>query len=357
MNHKNIWQLFIPLYTFVMHQPLSAMLKKILLALVSLLLVLALGFALFVWSSWDKTYDIKGPNLQVSTDSAVIAKGKYLVHGPAHCSTCHVATYQDMIKSDEGEAVALQGGVSFPMGPLGTLSPPNLTPDPTTGLGRYTDEQVFRMMRHAIKPDGTATLSVLMPFWNMADEDLVAIVSYLRSMQPVQHEVQPPQYTLMGKVIRTLAPTFKPILDPVAPKTAPPMAATIERGKYLAHYVANCVGCHTERDQATFDAIDAEFAGGMEFEPFSDLYKELNVDPDLWMRSPNITRAANSALANYPTKEEWIARFRKGRIISYSPMDWGPFSRMTDEDLEAIWLYLQSLEPVEKEIGPLVFKK
>lgn len=213
------------------------------------------------------------------------------------------------------------------------------------------------MMRHAIKPDGTATLSVLMPFWNMADDDLVAVVSYLRSMEPVVNKVQPPQYTVMGKVVRALAPTFKPIMNPVAPKAAPPMAPTVERGKYLAHYVANCVGCHTERDLMTFEAVDKEFAGGMEFEPFPELYKVLNVDIDTWVRSPNITLGKNSALSNYPTKEEWIARFRKGRLISFSPMDWGPFSRMTDEDLEALWLYLRSLEPVEKEISPLVFKK
>ena len=333
------------------------MLKKILLSLVFIICILALGFTGYVWTHWNQTYDIKGPSLQVSNDSAVIARGRYLVHGPAHCSSCHVSSFEDMIASDEGRPVDLKGGIPFPMGPIGVLSPPNLTPDPTTGLGRYTDEQVFRMMRHAIKPDGTATLNVLMPFWNMADDDLVAVVSYLRSMQPVEHIVQPPQYTAMGKAVRSLAPTFKPILDPVAPAIAPPMAATIERGKYLAHYVANCVGCHTERDLMTFDAIDAEFAGGMEFEPYVELYKVLNVDTDTWLRSPNITRGKNSALSNYPTKEEWIARFRKGRIINFSPMDWGPFSRMSNEDLEALWLYLQSLEPVEKEISPLVFKK
>lgn len=333
------------------------MIKKILFISLMILCIVAIGFTAFVWSQWNKTYDIKGPALQVSTDSAIIARGKYLVHGPAHCSTCHVSTYKDMIESDAGGTVQLKGGVSFPLGPIGILSPANLTPDPTTGLGRYSDEQVFRMMRHAIKPNGTATLSVLMPFYNMADDDLVAVVSYLRSMQPVKNEVQPPQYTFMGKVVRAIAPTFKPVLKTEAPANAPEMAPTVERGKYLAHYVANCVGCHTERDQMTFEAIDKEFAGGMEFEPFVELYKVLNVDTDLWIRSPNITLGAGSVLSNFPTKEEWIARFRKGRIINFSPMDWGPFSRMSDEDLEALWLYLRSLEPVEKEISPLVFKK
>ena len=100
-----------------------------------------------------------------------------------------------------------------------------------------------------------------------------------------------------------------------------------------------------------------EFAGGMEFEPFPELYKLLGVDEDVWMRSPNITPDAKGVLANYPTAESWITRFRQGRIINFSPMDWGPFSRMSDEDLEAIWIYLQSLTPVENDVGPLIFKK
>jgi hypothetical protein len=243
------------------------------------------------------------------------------------------------------------------MGPLGTISPANLTPDPTTGIGRYSDGQLFRMMRHAVKPDGTASISLLMPFWNMADDDLVAIVSYLRSLQPVNHQVPAPAYTFMGKVIRVVGPTFKPVYNPEPPLEAPPMEATIARGKYLAHSVANCVACHTERDQMTFEAIGPEFAGGMEFEPFPELNKELGFDVDLWTRSPNITPYPGSALSRFPTVDDWISRFRNGRIIMISPMDWGPFSRMSDQDLEALYLYLNSLEPVPRKDGLVMFKK
>lgn len=333
------------------------MVKKILLVLLLLVIVLAGGFYLYVEASWDQTYDYAYPELQVSTDSAVIAHGRYLVHGPAHCATCHVSSYEDMIETEKRLDVPLQGGVPFILGPLGVISPANLTPDKETGIGRYTDGEVFRMMRHAVKPNGQATLALLMPFWNMADDDLEAVVSYLRSMEPMHNEVQQPEWTFMGKAVRSLAPTFRPIENPTPPKTAPPMAPTIERGEYLARYVANCVGCHTERDQMTYEAIGPEFAGGMEMEPFPELHKVLGVDPELWSRSPNITPAEGSALSNYGTVELWIDRFRQGRRVLHSPMDWGAFSRMSDEDLEALWLFLNSLEPVEKEIGPTVFKK
>jgi mono/diheme cytochrome c family protein len=135
------------------------------------------------------------------------------------------------------------------------------------------------------------------------------------------------------------------------------MAPTIERGRYLANYVANCVGCHTNRDIMTFEAIGPEFAGGMEFEPFPELHKALGVDEDLWTRSTNLTPHPKSALARFKTPEAWIERFRQGRVLLHSPMDWGPFSRMTDEDLTAIWLYLNSLEPVDNEILEVNFKK
>jgi mono/diheme cytochrome c family protein len=334
------------------------MIKKILFIILSIIVVAVVALVIYVQSSWDKNYDDwPGPALKASTDSAVITRGKYLVYGPAHCSSCHVANFDDMIAGEEGKEINLKGGIKFPMGPLGAMFTRNLTPDPTTGIGRYTDEQLFRMMRHGIRPSGLASMPVLMPFWKMADDDLIAIVSYLRSLAPVENNVPENEWTFMGKAVRVLTPTFEPIKDPDAPSVAPPMEATIERGAYLANYVCNCVGCHTERDLMTYQAIAPEFAGGMEFEPWPEFYTYLKTDPTIWLRTPNITPDPNSAFANYKTPEEFIARFRKGRIISFSPMDWGPFSRMSDEDISAIWMYLNSLAPVKKDVGELVFKK
>jgi len=333
------------------------MLRKILIGLFVVLLVLVIAFVTFVQLSWNKKYDFPYPDLQTSADSAIIEKGRYLVTGPAHCISCHVASIDDMIKADGNVDVPLKGGVSFPLGPLGTIRPANLTPDPRTGIGRYQDGEVFRMMRHAVKPDGTATLALMMPFWDMADEDLVAVVSYLRSMEPVEHGVPDNKWTFMGKAVRALAPTFKPVKDPSPPKEAPPMAPTVERGEYLARFVGNCVGCHTARDPMTFEAIGPEFAGGMEFEPWPEFHDAIGVDPDLWTKSPNITPHPNSALTKFKTVDEWLTRFRQGRVIMHSPMDWGPFSRMTDEDLEALWLFLNSLEPIENDVVEVTFKK
>lgn len=333
------------------------MIKKILLGILILLVVVSGVFVSYILLSWDKIYDFQNPDLLVSSDSTVIARGKYLVHGPAHCSNCHVSSIADMVAADQGKEIPLKGGAPFPLGPLGTLYIPNLTPDPNTGIGRYTDGQLFRMMRHVVKPDGTATLSILMPFWNMADEDLVAVVSYLRSMEPVENQVQKSEWSFMGKAVRVFASSFQPVENPTPSAYAPPMAATVERGEYLARSVANCVGCHTRRDPMTFEALSPEYSGGFEFEPFPEYHLAIGEDPELWARSPNITPHPNSALSKFKTVEEWKNRFRQGRIIKISPMHWGPFSRLTDQDLEALYLYLNSLEPVENDITETVFKK
>jgi cytochrome c553 len=213
------------------------------------------------------------------------------------------------------------------------------------------------MMRHGIRPDNESSIPLLMPFWKMADDDMVAIVSYLRSLAPVKNEVPANEWTFLGKAVKSMSSSFKPVENPGAPKTAPAMAPTIERGEYLARYVSNCVGCHTERDIMTYEAIGPEFAGGMEFEPWPALHKYLKVDTTLWVRTPNITPEPNSALSKFKTREDFIKRFRQGRIIPYSPMDWGPFSRMSEEDISAIWMYLNSLAPVKNNVGELVFKK
>lgn len=333
------------------------MLKKILLIVVSLIVVLVLGIYIYVQTSWDKKYDWPGPALKTSTDSTIIARGKYLVHGPAHCNSCHIAGFAEMVESDKGKEVALQGGVKFPMGPLGALYTRNLTSDKKTGLGRYTDEQIFRMMRHGIRPSGVVSMPILMPFWKMADDDMVAIVSYLRSLPPVENEVPEPEWTFMGKAVRSFAPTFKPIEKPDAPAVAPPMAPTVERGEYLARYVANCVGCHTQRDMMTYEATGPEFAGGMEFEPWPTLHKYLNADTTLWLRTPNLTPDSTGVLKKFKTAQDFITRFRQGRAISFSPMDWGPFSRMSDEDITAIWMFLSSLKPVHNDVGNPIFTK
>src|SRR4030095_11028017 len=131
--------------------------------------------------------------------------------------------------------------------------------------------------------------------------------------------VPPNEWTTMGKIVRTFSPVFKPRTSINPPATAPAQAPTKERGEYLARYVANCVGCHTPRNQMTFAATGPEFSGGMEMEPVSGP----GVDPNVWFRTPNLTPAPRSALLDFPGREFFVARFQRGgREYPGSVMAW-----------------------------------
>ncbi|MDA1185641.1 MAG: cytochrome C [Acidobacteria bacterium] len=326
------------------------MLKKVLLWAVGGVVAVAGGLLGWVLLTWDRVHDdVPIPALEASGDPAVIERGRYLVRGPSHCSVCHMNNLAEVMRSEAGEELPLRGGLEFPIDPLAVFYTANLTPDPDTGIGRYTDGQLFRMLRHNVKPDGRASLAPLMPFANMADDDLVAIVSYLRTGEPVRTEVPAARWTLMGKAISALVrpAAFQPVLGHSPPALAPPQEATVERGGYLANSVANCVGCHSPIDLATGDMTGPAFSGNGLGEPSM-------IDPNVMLRMPNLTPDPGGVLARFPSEDVWIRRFRAGRVVQASIMPWGPYSNMSDEDLRAIYRYLNSLDPVANDVGPTV---
>ncbi len=140
---------------------------------------------------------------------------------------------------------------------------------------------------------------------------------------------------------------MQPVLGHSPPGKAPPQAATRERGEYLAKYVANCRACHSPMDPATGELAGPEFSGNSLGEPTIE-------DPNLIIRMPNLTPDPTGVLVRFANEEEWIARFRAGRLIPESFMHWGPFSRMSEEDLRAIYIFLNSLDPVENDVGPIM---
>ena len=319
------------------------------------ILVLALAsLAVYVTRTWDRTYDAPLPDVHISSDPAVLARGEYLIYGPAHCVECHGGSLDALEKLSEGVHVPMSGGVRLPLGPLGAVYSRNLTPDTETGIGRYSDAQVARMMRWAVRPDGRATVDPMMPFGDMAEDDLVAIISFLRAQPPVKNAVPANEWTLMGKVVKSFVSIAKPRTSINPPPTAPPQGMTKERGEYLARYVANCNGCHTRRDPNTFVATGPDFSGGFELEPLPFP----GADVTIWFRTPNITPKAGSALMKFPDRETFIARFQKGgRQHAGSPMPWEAFARMTSDDIGALYEYLHSLAPLDGPTGEPTFKK
>jgi mono/diheme cytochrome c family protein len=326
-------------------------------ALVLVVLLLASGLTIYVWRTWDRSYDdYPMPQVRASSDPAVIARGEYLVYGPSHCVECHASSFEEFQKIVSGQKVPLQGGTKFEAPPLGAIYSKNLTPDPETGIGRYTDGQIARMMRYNVRPNGRASVGPMMPFHNMSDEDMIAIISFLRAQPPVRHQVPENEWTTMGKVIRTFSTSFKPRdVDAVRPpKVAPGEKPTKERGEYLARYVGNCVGCHTPLDDTTFEPSGPEFSGGEEFEPMP----LAGVDMKTWFRTPNITPQKGSALMKFPDRATFVARFKVGgRQLAGTPMPWEAYARMSADDVGALYEFLRSLRPMEGFAGEVTFKK
>jgi mono/diheme cytochrome c family protein len=323
---------------FIIHQYRLGM-KRVLKFfgwMVGVIVIIVLCFVGFVLLKWDQKYDAPYPELAASSDSTLIARGKYLVYGPAHCAGCH-NTAERSLEVDNGKDLLLIGGAEFVFEP-GVIRSRNLTPDMETGIGKLTDGEVARVMRNSIGADGRPIFP-LMPFQNMSDEDVVAILSYLRSQEPVNHFVKPTEYSFMGKAVLAFG-----LIKPEGPSGTPPKSIAIEPsevyGKYLANSVANCVGCHSPRDLMSGEFIGPKFSGGLEFEEA----------PGANFITPNLTPDPETGIIADWSEDAFVARFRAGRLYEHSPMPWGSFARMTDVDLRAIYRYLMALEPVSNKV-------
>jgi hypothetical protein len=246
---------------------------------------------------------------------------------------------------ETGLEIPLSGGWELKIPPIGTFRAPNLTPDSESGIGKLTDAELARTLRHGVGSDGRLIFP-FMSFQEMCDEDLTAIVSFLRAQNPVSHEVPRSDYGMLGKALITFG-LFKPEGPKNPPAKKVEKEATAGYGKYLTFHVANCHGCHTEVDMKTGEFIGPDFAGGNLFEPdtFSNGYSYI---------SPNLTpHPATGVIAKW-SEDQFISRFAHGRIHQGSPMPWGAFSRMDSTDLKAIYRYLSSLEPVDNQIPQTV---
>jgi mono/diheme cytochrome c family protein len=291
-----------------------------------ILLLLIVALTITVMSRQNLKFDAPYPNITASKDSAIILRGKELVLGPAHCADCHSLLNPDSLIA-LGQEVPLSGGHEFAM-PIGKMYSKNITPDSLTGIGRYTDAQLARSLRYGVGTDGRALFD-FMPFHNTSDEDLTAILSYLRAQKPVKNEVPSHTFNILGKVVKAF------LIKPVGPNGEVPVSvkrdSTIEYGKYLAINVANCSGCHTKRDLMTGAYKGQLFSGGLEFDGFI---------------VPNLTTDSTSRIFGW-SQENFIDRFRKGRLNPKSPMPWNSYKRMSDADLKAIYKFLQTLKPIK----------
>lgn len=300
--------------------------KKILKWTGIILLFLIGALTVTIISRQNLKYKRTYPAVTASTDSAVIMKGKHIVFGAGHCADCHSKTNSDSLLK-LGQTPDLSGGREFKL-PVGTIYTMNITPDKETGIGNYTDAEIARALRYGVHPDGTVVFD-FMPFHNTSDEDLTAIISYLRAQKPVVNKVPNHSLNVLGKAVKAF------LIKPVGPSGDVPVSVkpdtTAVYGNYLANNLANCSGCHTNRDHMTGAFIGEPYAGGSNIEGFI---------------TPNLTPDSSGRLFGWSEKN-FLDRFRMGKVIPNSPMPWNSFKRMNDDELKAIYKYLQTVQPAK----------
>lgn len=308
-----------------------------------ILLFIIAGLFITIQLRQNRTFNAPYPEIKASRDSAIIAKGKAIIYGPAHCANCHApAAWEEQV--NRGMEAPLSGGQVFDL-PIGKIYSKNITPD-KTGIGNMTDAEFARALRYGVRPDGKALFD-FMPFHNTSDEDIIAIISYLRHQPPVKNEVPENKLNLLGKAVNAF------LLKPVGPTGEVPVSVkpdtSVLYGQYLANNIANCRGCHTNRDLMTGAFTGKDYSGGLKMEAVTD-------SGSYFITTPNLTPDPTGRIKGW-TQEQFIKRFRMGKLIPQSHMPWGPFSRMSDDELKAIYNFLQTVKPVHNEVKPGLIKE
>jgi mono/diheme cytochrome c family protein len=321
--------------------------KRILKAFAALIaLVLVVALALFIYVQVKYNVDFPStpmPQITARTDAETIARGEYIVHAVAHCSTCHGPA--DLVKQHLLDTKKpLVGGNRWEAGMFGTFIARNLTPDVETGIGKLTDGQIARTIRHGVDSRGKLSPFMRIGVGPMSDEDLTAVISYLRAQTPV--EAKRPYYELgfIGKVVML---DFGPRMTP-PPAHVPEGQVSVERGKYLAEGPAACVMCHTPRD-----ALDGFAPAGPLFSGENEAAED-ELHPGQEIIPPNLTPDPTTGHITSWTEEMFVARFRAGRVVQGSIMPWDAYQRMTDSDLRSLYRFLRSLPPTKHHVGPTV---
>ncbi|HRQ22408.1 MAG TPA: c-type cytochrome [Anaerolineales bacterium] len=290
-------------------------------SLAGLILIAAVGLYAKGMFEFNKPYEAQIRLVEIPADAESIEHGRHLAD--FLCAECHG---DDL--GGKPVFVDLPGMV--------TISTPNITSGQGGVVAGFTDEDWIRSLRHGIKQDGTSSfLMRSMDYQYFSDKDLRDVIAYLKTAPPVDREIPPYQMTFLGRVAYG-AGAFGNLLGASVidhenlPTSTVEAGVTVEYGEYLID-INGCRGCH-----------GAELAGADPPDPAS-------------MLAPNLT--PGGSLASW-SEADFIQTFRtgivpEGRRLVLQFMPWEYKGRMTDDELTAIFLYLQSLPALETSTAPV----
>lgn len=278
-----------------------------------------------------------GPKTRALTDRKFEAtperlkRGTYVAEHLAACVDCHTP-FETTPGGSENMLHKKASGQIFPIPNFpGTLVAANITPDPETGVGKWTDDELARAIREGVDREGH-TIFPMMPYTHyrgMSEEDVASVVVYLRSLPAIRNPLPATVVNFPVKYLVRNAP------EPVTGEVHPDMSTEVSRGQYLVRMAA-CSDCHTpiKRGQPEHDL---EFAGGRVFD-----------EPTGKIASANITPDPSTGIGNY-TEETFAKVLRAGYVGArqLNPlMPWQFYNGLTDEDIKAMYAYLKTVKPI-----------
>ena len=275
-------------------------------------LVLVAGFVMFLVGNarLNKTYDFPSSELVLPTDEASLEQGKHRVE--SLCAGCHGPDLSGIEKW-------------FDAGPLGTIDSANLTSG-DGGIGSfYTTEDYVAAIRHGIDEEGKPIfMPAVTSTSQLSDEDLAAIIAYLKTVPPVDHKTNGKNFTPLAKILFVVGVLPSLPVEVVSHDlhvTAPEAGPTAEYGEYMVN-TNDCRVCH-----------GPDLNGG----PFPD--------PTVTKISPNLTPGGEVA---FWSEEDFIKAIRTGITPSGHELDpefmpWEDYGKFYDDELKAIYAYLKTV--------------
>jgi mono/diheme cytochrome c family protein len=275
--------------------------------------LMAVGYgAVFAVSSRKlaEKYEVMMPDVVLPHDDGSIAWGGHLVDAVTGCQDCHGQDLSGRVMSDD---------------PVALLAAPNLTAGLGGLGGELSDEDWIRAIRYGVRRDGRSLL--VMPSYayaHLSDRDLGAMVAYLKQLPPVDNELPALKLRPLGRALLAAGPLDGELVARKASLLAPSdgiePGMSLEYGQYLAT-ISGCTSCH-----------GPDLKGGP------------SGPPD----APPASDISPSALAGWDGRDFFRA-MREGRrpdgalLSDYMP--WRVMGAMTDDELNAIWLFLRSVSP------------
>lgn len=262
-----------------------------------------------------------------NAQSDLVKRGDYLVNTIMTCGNCHTP------KGPTGDIMdkAFSGGLSWDEPPF-KVTAPNITQDKDTGIGAWSDADIKKLMRTGVRPNGVQ-IAEIMPtafYGIITDNDMNAIVAYLRTLKPIANKVPDPIYKMQ------VPHHAFPGAD--KPYTEAMMSDTLKKGFYLVS-IGHCLECHTPMGPRGREFADKLGTGGFEF-------------PGPWGKSVsrNITSSKTKGIGEWTDgeiKRAVTQGVRKDGSKLKPPMGFHYYAKMTGGDLDAVVAWLRTLPAKE----------